>query len=135
AGQLEIPIGPLSQEDAITLFTRRAKKHELLFTLDEDIVKVRQAVAKVACIPLAIEWIIGRMALKRETLEDALNQFNMSNSEALKFCFENLIKAVGSRPQKVLLAISLFAETVNGKMLREITNIQPGNLREALARL
>lgn len=134
-GQREIPIGPLSQEDAMVLFTRRAQKHELLFTLDEDFVKVREAVDKVARIPLAIEWVIGRMVLKKETLEDAITQFNMPNSEGLTFCFENLIKAVGSRSQKVLLAISIFVESVSWKMLREVTNIQPGNLNEALTRL
>src|SRR6266480_5775054 len=60
-GQCEIRIGPLSQEDAITLFLRRAKKQGLQISKEEHFAQLQDVINRTACIPLAIEWIIGRM--------------------------------------------------------------------------
>src|SRR5262249_2006132 len=118
---------------AITLFLRRAKKQGLRISKEEHFAQLQDVINRTACIPLAIEWIIGRMGLKNETLEDALAQFHVADNEILKYCFENLIKVVGSGPKKVLLAVSLFAESVSWETLKKVTNIP--SLEAALNRL
>src|ERR1700730_6208154 len=112
-GQREIRVGPLGKEDAITLFLHRAESHDLYFSRDTDAAQISEVVTEAAYIPLAIEWITGRMAFKGEDLATTIKQLHSSNVDLLKYCFDSLIATVGSRAQKVLLAVSVFVDSVN----------------------
>src|SRR5260221_512700 len=134
-GQREIRIGPLSKEDAVTLFIQCSIAQGFHCSRKEHSEKLEKIVDKAAYIPLAIEWIVGQMAIKNYDLDTALNEFKVSNDEVLRYCFDSLIEAVPSRAKKVLLAVSVFAESVSSKILQDVTKIPDHYNKDALRRL
>lgn len=131
-GQREIRIFPLSQEDAITLFRRRAEEHDLPVPATADTAILEQIVRKAGYIPLAIEWIIGQMALNGDTLETTLSRLDSVEGPVLQYCFNNLIAKVSARAKRILLAVSIFADSVSQELLSDITGIDDEDLTKEL---
>ncbi|HJT57160.1 MAG TPA: tetratricopeptide repeat protein [Ktedonobacteraceae bacterium] len=123
-GQREIRVGPLSQEDAITLFLHRAEGHNMHFSREAHEEQIIKIIARSAGIPLAIEWITSRMAFKNEDLATTIERFDSSHGNLLEYCFDSLIATVGSRGKKVLLAVSVFADSVNEQTLGAVTKME-----------
>lgn len=134
-GQREIRVGPLTEDDAVDMFVKRAALRDLHFVSSEDQGRVRVAATKAACIPLAIEWIIGQMVVARQSLEEAVARLRSPGGEVLKYCFENLVRAVGPRARKVLSAIPIFDQSVSPDALSAVTRMPRGHLDDALRRL
>lgn len=134
-GQREIPIGPLSKGATVSLFTKRAATNGLLVTKAEDLAKVEVLAELSGGSPLAIEWIVGQMALKGYGLDDAIRLLSSSNHQVLKYCFENLVSLAGRKAKKVLVAVPIFAQSAKPEALAVITGMKRTDLDEALRRL
>jgi len=134
-GQREIRVGPLSKEDAITLFLHRAEDHSMYFSRETHAAQLSEIVSRAAGIPLAIEWITSRMAFNSENLTTTIQQFHSSHADLLKYCFDSLITTVGSRGKKMLLAVSVFADSVNEQTLAAVTEMDIKDQARELALL
>ncbi|CAG1014194.1 hypothetical protein ANRL4_05137 [Anaerolineae bacterium] len=134
-GQREIRIGPLSEEDAIDLFLLRTAENSISFSRKEHLSELQEVVNKAACIPLAIEWIVGQMVVRHSTLDDAVNRLRLSNGEVLKYCFDNLVDAVGKKAKRLLMAVPVFTESAASDALSAVTDMRPESRDEALQRL
>jgi tetratricopeptide (TPR) repeat protein len=134
-GQLEIRIGPLTEEDATTLMVIRAKDHGIDLSNGKVVKKVREVANGAARIPLALEWIVSQMALKGYTLDDSLNLLRSSKGDVLNYCFDNLLRAVGRKAEKMLLAIPIFPDSVDADILMAVTEMSKEARDESLRKL
>jgi tetratricopeptide (TPR) repeat protein len=133
-GQLEIKVAELSEKDAIDLLIDKASIEGINLTR-ESREKLKKVVNQAARIPLALEWITGRMALKGGTLEDALFALRDLHGDPLSYCFNDLIQAVGGKAERILLAVPIFTTSVSVDMLSEVTLEKKESRDDSLNRL
>lgn len=134
AGQKELRIGPLEEEDALNLLIARAEMHGLSLPVENGD-KLRKAVKKMAGIPLAIEWVVGHMLNSRQELDVSLSMLSNVEGEVLRYCFDSLISAVGKSAEKVLLAVPIFSKSASLEGLAYLTGMSRERLGNSLRKL
>lgn len=130
-GQKEITVGPFTKDEAVRLFKILSREKNLPYYKKDYEDKIEQTVNEVGLIPLAIEWIIGKITLEGYKIDDALKEFSNIEGDVLKFCFENLYAQLSNNARDILRAIPIFALGTDENTLVEITRIKPKNFREA----
>ncbi len=134
-GQREIRIGPLSEDDSVALFRQRASEHSLDYSSSDHLQKIKEVAEKAGYVPLAIEWIVSQIVIKGVSLENAISRLGSSNEEVLKFCFDNLVAAVGPHAKMLLLAIPVFSQAASMEALSAITDTSRESREESTRRL
>lgn len=87
--------------------------------------------------PLAMEWIVGRMAGRAQTMADVIEDLESvdENVDLLEYCFRNLFGSLNSTAQLILCVIGYFPDSISRFSIVSITKIDPETVDEAIAEL
>lgn len=124
----------LKEKDAIVLFRLIAKDKNLsnLTSLPEATIK--DLVNKVSCYPLAIKWMLGKVAIGTGILE-VIDSIDESTSDIAKFSFEQIYNTISEFARKILCAISCFDEPPQAGILKYVVDIDKEDFEDGVKEL
>lgn len=135
-GQVErrYELNQLKEKEAITLFRQIAFEKNLtsLAKLDND--TIGTYVKKVACYPLAIKWVIGRVALGKE-INSIVDAVVKEESDIALFCFDQIYNSLKDRSKKLLCTLSVFDLSPQAGVLQYVTNLTQEEFDESIREL
>lgn len=134
-GESKLKLEPLTENEAIELFLLRANEKGLQFKKENHSKLIKKIINQVSRIPLAIEWLVSILAIKKYNIEDAIHEFKIIDNDVLTFCFGNLLGALSPKARRVLKIIPIFYKSVSISVLSKISGIATDKIREIVNEL
>lgn len=136
-GMLErpIPIGNLSEDEAVELFklVSQSKNLEDLIKLEE--IEIRKLVNNVKCYPLLIKWAIGQYSLGKP-IDKAFNSYISGESEIAKFAFNDVFQLLSDNAKKILYSLIIFGtEGITRYLIQHLTLLSEEDFADAINEL
>lgn len=104
-----ITVGPLEVAEGVLLFEHRARQRGREELRHATAAEKQRIVEACACVPLAIEWLVGQSTniSGALTLAQAMTTSGRRDEELLEFCFRRVHSSLPEDAQQVLNALSL----------------------------
>lgn len=133
--QKEIVIPPLTKEEAMQFFEELLVEAGIEHNNNNVSKKTQNVIEKTGYIPLAIEWLVKRAKLDGSDIDHVSKFLIDIKGEPLSYIFDNLITALDGPTLKILIAISLFADSAPVDILCHITGYPHDELSKSLKKL
>ncbi|MBN2603375.1 MAG: ATP-binding protein [Candidatus Thermoplasmatota archaeon] len=135
-GQVErrYELQQLKEKEAAYLFRQLARDKNLfsLAKLDDNI--IRTYVNKVACYPLAIKWVIGRVSLGQD-LKTVANEISNTSSDISLFCFDKIFNSLSIESKTLLYTLSCFEETPAPGVVKYVSDLNGNAFADSIHEL
>jgi LuxR family glucitol operon transcriptional activator len=135
-GQVErrYELKELKEKEAVQLFRLIAKDKGLdsLAKLEESIIST--LVKKLSCYPLAIKWMLGKVAIGKGIYE-VIDSIDETTSDISKFSFEQIYNSLSGPARNILCTLSCFDEPPSAGVLRYVVDLEKDNLEDGIQEL
>ncbi|HOR03530.1 MAG TPA: NB-ARC domain-containing protein [Candidatus Syntrophosphaera sp.] len=135
-GQIErrYDLQQMKENDAVYLFRLIARDKNLKSLSDLPEEKIRQFVCQLCCYPLAIKWVIGKIALGHD-INEVISSIKETTSDISLFCFEEIYKDLSSQAKTILCSISCLDDLPSAGVLKYVADLSQDDFEDGIQEL
>ena len=135
-GQVErrYELGELEKKEAVYLFRQIARDKGLDSLARLDDITVGAYTTRVANYPLAIKWLIGRVALGVD-IENAVESVHDAEKEIAAFCFKQVYSDLSSEARIIIAALSRSDGAHTPGVLKYVTGLSQAAFEDGIREL